>query len=174
MATAPSSNRRRTTLRRLLTARGRSLEITKAGWLFITLTIAVGFAAINSGSNLLHVIFGAQIGLIIMSGVLSEFVVHNANVRISTSGRIHAEADAVVLVGVANKSPRYPLLALSVEAARNLRLTKRPNGNLVATTDGGSECRPRRGHRTRVRVSMDSPGSSANVTTASSSPESSC
>ena len=116
MATTPSSPRRRTTLRRLLTARGRSLEITKAGWLFITLTIAVGFAAINSGSNLLHVIFGAQIGLIIMSGVLSEFVVHNAKVRLSTSGRIHAGADATVLVRVANKSRRYPLLALSIEA----------------------------------------------------------
>ena len=65
-------------LRRMLTARGRSLDITRAGWLFIVLTLAVGFAAINSGSNLLHAIFGAQMALIIGSGVLSERTVRRA------------------------------------------------------------------------------------------------
>jgi len=116
MAPTPSAPQRTRLLRKLLTARGRSLEITKAGWLFITLTIAVGFAAINSGSNLLHILFGAQLGLIIMSGILSEFVVHSADVTLKLSGHIHANSDAMVHVQVVNKNHRYPLLAVSVEA----------------------------------------------------------
>ncbi|MGB1700402.1 MAG: DUF58 domain-containing protein [Nannocystaceae bacterium] len=102
-------------LRRMLTARGRSLEITKAGWLFITLTIAVGFAAINSGSNLLHILFGAQIALIIMSGILSEFVVQHAVVTMKVGSSLHANADGTVQVQVSNRNARYPLLALTVE-----------------------------------------------------------
>ncbi len=116
MAPTPSPPQRTSLLRKLLTARGRSLEITKAGWLFITLTILVGFAAINSGSNLLHILFGAQIGLVVMSGVLSEFVVKNARVSLKLGGRVHAGTDASLQVQITNQHARYPILAVSIEA----------------------------------------------------------
>ena len=68
-------------MRRFLSARGRSLEIAKAGWLFIVITLAVGFAAINTASNLLHALFGVQLGLIVASGALSERMVSRAILR---------------------------------------------------------------------------------------------
>lgn len=102
-------------LRRMLTARGRSLEITKAGWLFILLTLAVGFAAINSGSNLLHVVFGCQMGMIVASGVLSERMVRRAVVRRSVESNLHARAPAALRVELRNASPEGGLLAVSVE-----------------------------------------------------------
>ena len=111
-----SSERPPGILRRMLTAKGRSLEITKAGWLFIVLTIAVGFAAINSGSNLLHLIFGAQIALIVVSGGLSEFRVRHARVSLRAAGRVHAGSEALFEVRITNRHRRQPLMALTVES----------------------------------------------------------
>jgi uncharacterized protein (DUF58 family) len=102
-------------LRRMLTARGRSLEITRAGWLFILLTLAVGFAAINSGSNLLHAIFGAQMALIIGSGVLSERTVRRTEATRIPGLTLHAMTPAPVRVEIRNVHPTADLLSVSVE-----------------------------------------------------------
>lgn len=99
----------------MLTARGRSLEITKAGWLFIVLTLAVGFAAINSGANLLHVLFGCQIGLIIASGILSENMVQRAKVLRRVSSPIHAGGRGALTVELRNESKRGDMISVSIE-----------------------------------------------------------
>jgi uncharacterized protein (DUF58 family) len=107
--------RRLPLLRRLLSARGRSLEITRSGWLFIALTLAVGFAAINSGSNLLHAVFGAQMALIIGSGIWSEAMVRRTDARRRPAGPLFAGAPALVEVHVLNADVRRELFSISVE-----------------------------------------------------------
>lgn len=102
-------------VRRMLTARGRSLEITKAGWLFIVLTLAVGFAAINSGANLLHVLFGCQIGLILASGVLSENMVQRARVQRRATSSLHAGSRGALAIELRNASKRGDMISVSVE-----------------------------------------------------------
>lgn len=99
----------------MLTARGRSLEITKAGWLFIVLTLAVGFAAINSGANLLHVLFGCQIGLILASGVLSENMVQRARVQRRATSALHAGSRGALAIELRNHSPDGDMISVSVE-----------------------------------------------------------
>jgi uncharacterized protein (DUF58 family) len=99
----------------MLTARGRNLEITKAGWLFIVLTLAVGFAAINSGANLLHVLFGCQIGLIIASGMLSENMVQRPRVHRRVTSPLHAGSRGALSVELRNDSERGDLISVSVE-----------------------------------------------------------
>ena len=100
--------------RRWLSARGRSLEITKSGWLFIGLSLLVGFAAINSGSNLLHAIFGAMLALIIASGVLSEATVRRVRARRTVPGPLHAQTAAPLVVEVTG-TDAGDVLAVSVE-----------------------------------------------------------
>ena len=107
--------RKRRWLRRVLTARGRSLEITRAGWLFIVLTLAIGFAAINSGANLLHAVFGAQMALIVGSGVLSEGAVRRVRARRRVLGPVHAGQAARALVEIENVDARADALSVSVE-----------------------------------------------------------
>lgn len=111
---APGARRRRW-LRRWLSARGRRLEITRSGWLFIVLTLAVGFAAMNSGVNLLHAIFGAQMTLILGSGVLSELTLRRVVVRRVLRGPLHAEEPGAAEVRLTNLDPRRDVLAVSVE-----------------------------------------------------------
>lgn len=108
--------KRRSILSRVLSARGgRTLEITRAGWLFIGLTLAVGFAAINSGANLLHAIFGAQMAMIIGSGVLSERTVWRAAASRQPVGPLFARTPSPVRVELRNSNPRAELLCVSVE-----------------------------------------------------------
>jgi uncharacterized protein (DUF58 family) len=116
MAAKPGRKRpKRSLLRRALTARGRSLEITRSGWLFILLTLAVGFAAINSGANLLHAIFGAQMALIVGSGILSESMVRRTVARRVVVGEIFAGQPAAVNVELSNIDPRGEVFSVSVE-----------------------------------------------------------
>ncbi len=102
-------------LRRLLSYRGRSLEVTTAGWLFILISLAVGFAAINSGSNLLHVVFGCQMGMIVASGVLSEMIVRRAKVRRKIVGSTHVDVASLLEIEVENTGKRAPLMSVTVE-----------------------------------------------------------
>lgn len=109
------ARRRRRWRRRWLSARGRRLEITRSGWLFLLLTLAVGFAAMNSGANLLHAIFGAQMTLILASGVLSEATLRRVAVRRVLRGPLHAGEAGPAEVELRNLDPRRDVLAVSVE-----------------------------------------------------------
>ncbi len=100
--------------RRVLRARGRSLEITRAGQLFVALTLLVGFAAINTGSNLLHAMFGIQLGLVIASGVLSEAMVRRTTVACTPLAPLHADTPTPLRMRVHNPD-RFTVLCVSVE-----------------------------------------------------------
>jgi uncharacterized protein (DUF58 family) len=61
----------RTRLRRALRP-PRRLRPTRAGWLFFLLVFAVGFAALNTGNNLLYLVLSLMLAFLVLSGVLSE------------------------------------------------------------------------------------------------------
>jgi hypothetical protein len=48
------------------------LKITTEGGIYILLTLGVGFAAINTGNNMLFLVLGFMLSLIILSGIVSE------------------------------------------------------------------------------------------------------
>jgi uncharacterized protein (DUF58 family) len=50
----------------------RRLRPTRAGWLFFLLVFAVGFAALNTGNNLLYLVLSMMLAFLVLSGVLSE------------------------------------------------------------------------------------------------------
>lgn len=114
-ATASGQSRWRRLFGRRLRAQGRSLQIRRSGWLFILLTLAVGFAAINSGSNLLHALFGAQMALIVGSGALSERSVSRAKARRVCTGDLHAQTPTSMRVELHCRHARGDLLAVSIE-----------------------------------------------------------
>jgi uncharacterized protein (DUF58 family) len=50
----------------------RGLTFTREGKVYVLVTLGVGFAAVNTGNNLLFLVLGLMLGLIIVSGILSE------------------------------------------------------------------------------------------------------
>ena len=75
----------------------------------------MGFAAINSGANLLHALFGAQMALILGSGVLSEATLRRVRVRRVLRGPLHATEAGALEVELSNLDGRRDVVAVSVE-----------------------------------------------------------
>lgn len=89
--------------------------VTRAGKLFVLLTLAVGFAAINTGSNLLHALFGAQMTLILASGVISDAMVGGVRIRRTAPAPLVAGDGGVVEVVFENRTRGRILLSLRCE-----------------------------------------------------------
>lgn len=59
----------------------RTLRPTRAGWIFFALVFAVGFAALNTGNNLLYLVLSLMLAFLVLSGVLSEAALRDIAVR---------------------------------------------------------------------------------------------
>jgi uncharacterized protein (DUF58 family) len=65
----------------------RILSVTGTGRTYLVVTLGVGLGALNTGNNLLYLVLGMLLSMIVVSGVLSERVLREVEVR-----RIGAEA----------------------------------------------------------------------------------
>jgi uncharacterized protein (DUF58 family) len=68
----------------------RKLIFTPDGRWFVIMTLLVGFGAVNTGNNLLYLLLGMMLGLIIVSGILSEWMLQKVTVRRIPPGDLFA------------------------------------------------------------------------------------
>ncbi|HVP29921.1 MAG TPA: DUF58 domain-containing protein [Myxococcota bacterium] len=114
-ALAPASGRGlRGRLRRALRP-PRTLRPTRAGWIFFGLTFGVGFAALNTGNNLLYLVLSLMLAFLVLSGVLSESALRGVEVRRRLSRELFAETPNRVALEVLNTKRRVPAFALVIE-----------------------------------------------------------
>ena len=59
----------------------RDLKITTIGRTYLVLTLGIGLGALNTGNNLLYLVLGFLLGIIVLSGVLSERVLADLRVK---------------------------------------------------------------------------------------------
>lgn len=59
----------------------RILTVTRVGRVYLGITVGIGVAALNTGNNLLYLLLGVLLGVIILSGVLSERLIWDLQVR---------------------------------------------------------------------------------------------
>lgn len=92
----------------------RKLSFTREGKIVVLISIGLGFAAINTGNNLLYMVFGISLALIMISGFLSEYNIKS--VRPSRMPQIRAEAGRPVsfLLGAANGNSRMSSFGIEV------------------------------------------------------------
>jgi uncharacterized protein (DUF58 family) len=83
--------------------------------MFFALTLGVGFAALNTGNNLLYLVFSFLLGFLVLSGVLSEAALRRIEVRRRLPREIFAEAPVPVALEVENGQRRVPSYAIVVE-----------------------------------------------------------
>lgn len=67
-------------LRRALNP-GRVLRVTKIGRVYLLVTIGIGLGALNTGNNLLYLVLGLMLSSIVLSGILSERVIWDLEIR---------------------------------------------------------------------------------------------
>lgn len=68
----------------------RRVRPTVEGWIFLATSLAVSLAALNTGNNLLYLVFAAMLSLVALSGVLSESAVRRVRVRRALTERAFA------------------------------------------------------------------------------------
>ena len=93
----------------------RTLRPTRAGWLFFLITFAVGFAALNTGNNLLYLVLSLMLAFLVLSGVLSESALRGISVRRRLPRELFAEVFCSVGLEITNRQQRVPSFAIVVE-----------------------------------------------------------
>lgn len=96
----------------------RKLRLTREGRYFLLITFCVGFAAINTGNNLLYLLFGMFLSLIIVSGVMSELSLRKLTVARRLPPRAQVGRAHLVEIEVYNHKQRIPSYAIEVEDLR--------------------------------------------------------
>jgi uncharacterized protein (DUF58 family) len=93
----------------------RRLRFTREGKYFVGITFGVGFAAINTGNNLLYLLLGMLLSLIIASGILSEVSLRGVTVKRFPPARVHAKMPFLMTVELTNTKLRFPSFSVEVE-----------------------------------------------------------
>lgn len=96
----------------------RRLRVTREGKYYVGITLGVGFAAINTGNNLLYLLLGLLLALIVISGVLSEMSLRDLRITRRLPRRAQVERPHIVEIEVFNQKRRAPSYAIEVEDLR--------------------------------------------------------
>ncbi|MGQ0562324.1 MAG: DUF58 domain-containing protein [Gemmatimonadota bacterium] len=91
----------------------RRLRFTRTGGLFTFGVIALGLATLNTGNNLLYLLLGALLGLIVVSGWLSEQAVRGLRI-VRRAARGTAGEPLSLTYEITNSKRRLPSLALEL------------------------------------------------------------
>src|ERR1700742_2505462 len=96
----------------------RRLKFTREGKVFVGITFGVGFAAVNTGNNLLYLLLGMLLALIIVSGLMSELSLRDLTVVRRLPLRAQVGRPHLVEIEVFNHKGRVPSYAIEVEDLR--------------------------------------------------------
>ena len=87
-------------------------EVTKAGVIYVLATLVIGIAALNTGNNLLYIVVAAMLAAVLVSGVVSAFVLRGLELEVKVPEQVFAERPVMARVVVNN--PRRFLPAFSI------------------------------------------------------------
>ncbi len=93
----------------------RRLRFTREGRIIVLLAVGVGFAAINTGNNLLYLLLGWLLSFIIASGILSEMTLKKLGVERRPPARVYANEPFLMEVVIENKKPNRASFSIEVE-----------------------------------------------------------
>ncbi len=100
---------------RLFLRAPRQLRPTRAGWMFLLINMGVGFAALNTGNNLLYLVLSLLLAFLTLSGILSEAGLRGLEVRRTLPGELFAGQPNAVRIELRNRQKKVPAFAIVVE-----------------------------------------------------------
>jgi len=113
----------------------RRISFTAGGLVFTLGAFAVGFAAMNTGNNLLYLLLGSMLGFIAVSGWLSEQAIWGLRIERSVPHAVTVGQEMRLTYHVFNRKPRLPSLAVEISEAglpaRAFLAHAAPNGEAI-------------------------------------------
>ena len=93
----------------------RRLRATRAGWSFVAIVFGVGFAALNTGNNLLYLVLALMLSFLVLSGLLSELSLRGIRLERRIPGELFAGHPNRLVLRVHNDQKRSTAFAVSLE-----------------------------------------------------------
>jgi uncharacterized protein (DUF58 family) len=98
-------------------------DVTRAGVVYILITLVIGIAALNTGNNLLYIIVAAMISAILASGIVSAMVLRGLELDVRIPEQVFAGRPVLGRVVVHNPSRWRP--SFSVRAVASKRTARK-------------------------------------------------
>ncbi len=107
--------------RRVVASRVREAmdyDVTRAGMIYILISVVIGIAAINTGNNLLYVIVAALLSAILVSGVASALVLRSLKLDVHLPEHVFAGRPMLARLLLSNASEWVPSFSVRVVPAK--------------------------------------------------------
>jgi uncharacterized protein (DUF58 family) len=99
-------------------------DVTRAGIIYVLVTLVIGIAALNTGNNLLYIVVAAMLAAIMVSGHVSALVLRCLELDIHLPE--HVFAGRPVLGRIILRNPRRVLPSFSIRVVTTRKKRKRP------------------------------------------------
>jgi uncharacterized protein (DUF58 family) len=90
------------------------IKINKAGWLYIVLTILIGFSAVNTGNNLIYIIASALLSYMLVSGAFGRRNLMNLDIELEIPDEIFAGSEIPIGIRLINQRSLMPAFLIRV------------------------------------------------------------
>ena len=113
--------------RRVVAARVRDAmdyEVTRAGMIYIGITVVIGIAAMNTGNNLLYIVVAALLSAILVSGVASALVLRHLELDVHLPEHVFAGRPLLARLLLRNLSTWLPSFSIRVVPTKRKSLKR--------------------------------------------------
>jgi uncharacterized protein (DUF58 family) len=93
-------------------------DVTRAGLIYILITVVIGIAAINTGNNLLYVVVAALLSAILVSGIASALVLRSLTLDVHLPEHVFAGRPMLARLLLRNASSWLPSFSVRVVPAK--------------------------------------------------------
>jgi uncharacterized protein (DUF58 family) len=93
-------------------------DVTRAGIVYVLITLVIGIAALNTGNNLLYIVVAAMLAAILVSGVVSAWVLRWLELGIRLPEHIFAGHAVIARIVLHNPRRLLPSFSIRVVSAR--------------------------------------------------------
>jgi uncharacterized protein (DUF58 family) len=109
-------------------------EVTRAGIVYALVTLLIGIAALNTGNNLLYIIVAAMLAAILVSGVVSAWVLRWLELDVRLPEHVFAGRPVAGRIVVRNRRRFLPSFSIRVISTRKKRKKPSQRWRWEATT----------------------------------------
>jgi uncharacterized protein (DUF58 family) len=113
--------------RRVVVSRVREAmdyDVTRAGMIYILISVAIGIAALNTGNNLLYIVVAALLSAILVSGIASALVLRNLTLDVHLPEHVFAGRPMLARLLLKNASRWLPSFSVRVVPAKRKAKSK--------------------------------------------------
>lgn len=96
-------------------------EVTRAGVIYVLVTLVIGIAALNTGNNLLYIVVAAMLAAILVSGIVSAVVLRRLELDVRLPEHVFAGRAVMGRIVVRNSRRFLPAFSIRVVSTRKKR-----------------------------------------------------